>query len=81
MTLGSAGAGAADVHTLVLARSARLRMAFILRSMGAQREPCEGRPQPRRRSTRWVPTRRALAMAVSEGFTAPMLGMKLVSTT
>ena len=39
------------------------------------------RPQPFSRSTRWVPTRRALAMAVSEGFTAPIVGMKLVSTT
>ena len=37
--------------------------------------------QPFSRSTRWVPTRRALAMAVSEGFTAPIVGMKLVSTT
>ena len=36
--------------------------------------------QPRR-SVRWSPTRRALAMAVSDGFTAPMLGKKLVSTT
>jgi hypothetical protein len=32
---GSAGAGAAVVHTLVIARCARLRMIFILRSMGA----------------------------------------------
>ena len=37
-------------------------------------------PQPSR-SIRWSPTRRALAMAVSDGFTAPMLGKKLVSTT
>lgn len=29
----------------------------------------------------WSPTRRALAMAVKDGFTAPMLGKKLVSTT
>ena len=29
----------------------------------------------------WSPTRSALAMAVSDGFTAPMLGKKLVSTT
>ena len=29
----------------------------------------------------WSPTRRALAIAVSAGFTAPMLGKKLVSTT
>ena len=29
----------------------------------------------------WSATRRALAMAVSAGFTAPMLGKKLVSTT
>ena len=28
-----------------------------------------------------LPTRRALAMAVRAGFTAPMLGKKLVSTT
>jgi hypothetical protein len=27
------------------------------------------------------PTRRAFAIAVSDGFTAPMLGKKLVSTT
>ncbi len=29
----------------------------------------------------WSPTRIALAIAVSDGFTAPMLGKKLVSTT
>ena len=29
----------------------------------------------------WSPTRMALAIAVSAGFTAPMLGKKLVSTT
>src|SRR5215510_3569862 len=29
----------------------------------------------------WSPTRSALAIAVSAGFTAPMLGKKLVSTT
>src|SRR6185312_6606537 len=33
------------------------------------------------RSSRWSPTRTALAIAVSAGFTAPMLGKKLVSTT
>ena len=33
------------------------------------------------RSRMCSPTRRALAMAVSAGFTAPMLGKKLVSTT
>ena len=33
------------------------------------------------RSRRWSPTRRALAMAVSAGFTAPMLGKNEVSTT
>ena len=33
------------------------------------------------RARRWSPTRSALAMAVSAGFTAPMLGKKLVSTT
>ena len=33
------------------------------------------------RAARWSPTRSALAMAVSDGFTAPMLGKKLVSTT
>ena len=32
-------------------------------------------------SSMWSPTRRALAIAVSDGFTAPMLGKKLVSTT
>src|SRR5262249_49772818 len=36
--------------------------------------------QPRR-SSKWSPTRRALAIAVNEGFTAAMLGKKLVSTT
>ena len=35
----------------------------------------------RSRSSRWSPTRNALAIAVREGFTAPMLGKKLVSTT
>ncbi len=34
-----------------------------------------------RRSIRCSPTRRALAIAVRAGFTAPMLGKKLVSTT
>ena len=29
----------------------------------------------------WSPTRRAFAIAVRDGFTAPMLGKKLVSTT
>jgi hypothetical protein len=29
----------------------------------------------------WSPTRNAFAIAVSDGFTAPMLGKKLVSTT
>ena len=33
------------------------------------------------RSAMWSPTRRAFAIAVSAGFTAPMLGKKLVSTT
>ena len=33
------------------------------------------------RCNRWSPTRSALAIAVSAGFTAPMLGKKLVSTT
>ncbi len=33
------------------------------------------------RSRRWSPTRSAFAIAVSAGFTAPMLGKKLVSTT
>jgi len=32
-------------------------------------------------SRRWSPTRMALAMAVSAGFTAPMLGKNEVSTT
>ena len=34
-----------------------------------------------RRDRRWSPTRRALAIAVSAGFTALILGKKLVSTT
>jgi hypothetical protein len=33
------------------------------------------------RSVRCSPTRMAFAMAVNAGFTAPMLGKKLVSTT
>ena len=44
-------------------------------------EPSELMPPAPSRSSRWSPTRRALAMAVSAGFTAPMLGKKLVSTT
>jgi hypothetical protein len=32
-------------------------------------------------SSRWSPTRSALAIAVNDGFTAPILGKKLVSTT
>ena len=42
-----------------------------------------GTAQPSRpsRSSRWSPTRSAFAIAVSDGFTAPMLGKKLVSTT
>ena len=39
-----------------------------------------GGPQPSRDS-RWSPTRKALAITVSAGFTAPMLGKKLASTT
>src|SRR5215831_3681277 len=34
-----------------------------------------------RRSSRWSPTRREFAIAVSAGLTAPMLGKMLVSTT
>ena len=34
-----------------------------------------------RRSSRWSPTRSEFAIAVSAGFTAPMLGNTLVSTT
>ena len=33
------------------------------------------------RSSRWSPTRSEFAIAVSAGFTAPMLGKMLVSTT
>ena len=33
------------------------------------------------RSSRWSPTRSAFAIAVKAGFTAPMLGKQLVSTT
>ena len=39
------------------------------------------RPAYAMRLSMCSPTRRALAMAVSAGFTAPMLGKKLVSTT
>ena len=40
------------------------------------------RPLPHpRRSSRWSPTRRALAMIVSVGFTAPIEAKKLASTT
>ena len=45
---------------------------------GIRRRKMVQRP---RRSRRWSPTRRALAMAVREGLTAPIVGMKLVSTT
>ncbi len=40
-----------------------------------------GRTGQPSRESRWSPTRRALAIAVRAGFTAPMLGKKLVSTT
>ena len=36
---------------------------------------------PPSRSSRWSPTRSEFAIAVSAGFTAPMLGKMLVSTT
>ena len=55
------------------ARRPLLRSGDMLRLPRARRAP--------RRSSRWSPTRRALAIAVSAGFTAPMLGKKLVSTT
>jgi len=43
-------------------------------------DACDTRRYPSR-SSRWSPTRSAFAMAVRAGFTAPMLGKKLVSTT
>ena len=47
---------------------------------GPPRLPQPSLPAPSR-SSRWSPTRSALAIAVSPGLTAPMLGKKLVSTT
>ena len=45
-------------------------------------DPTASRPDDApSRSRRWSPTRSALAIAVRAGFTAPMLGKKLVSTT
>jgi hypothetical protein len=50
--------------------------------VGRRASPARGYPGGyASRSARWSPTRRALAIAVSAGFTAPMLGKKLVSTT
>ena len=48
---------------------------------GASRSRILGVAMPRSRSSRWSPTRSAFAIAVSAGFTAPMLGKTLVSTT
>ena len=59
-------------HCLHRTESRRPRRASPARAIPA------GYPS---RSRRCSPTRRALAMAVSAGFTAPMLGKKLVSTT
>src|SRR5215470_12483382 len=61
----------------------------VTRLMFPASSPAGGRASPARgypagyasRSRRWSPTRSALAIAVSAGFTAPMLGKKLVSTT
>src|SRR5215470_1088944 len=61
----------------------------VIRLMLPASSPAGGRASPARgylggyasRSRRWSPTRSALAIAVSAGFTAPMLGKKLVSTT
>ena len=68
-----AGEAAADDHHMALAvgRAHELRRP-LARSPGAATDI---------RSSRWSPTRSALAIAVSAGFTAPMLGKKLVSTT
>ena len=53
-------------------------MGLLLRIGGRSRS---GAGHSASRSVRCSPTRMALAMAVSAGFTAPMLGKKLVSTT
>jgi hypothetical protein len=44
-------------------------------------EPASGYRSYFSRSRRWSPTRSEFAIAVSAGFTAPMLGKTLVSTT
>jgi hypothetical protein len=53
--------------------------APVRRSDGTGLLPGRGRGP--NRSSRWSPTRSAFAIAVRAGFTAPMLGKKLVSTT
>ena len=67
----SAAEAAADDHDRGAGR--RRRQPARAGSCAAARAPS--------RSSRWSPTRSALAIAVSAGFTAPMLGKKLVSTT
>ena len=47
----------------------------------ARRRDRASAPGHASRSRRWSPTRSEFAIAVSAGFTAPMLGKKLVSTT
>ena len=59
-----------------------LQQSRVYRSRdAAARGAARLNPHYRSRSIRCSPTRMALAMAVSAGFTAPMLGKKLVSTT
>ena len=65
-----AGEAAADDDDVQLPSRSRDMRGLRSRRAGAPR-----------RSSRWSPTRSALAIAVSAGFTAPMLGKKLVSTT
>ena len=52
-----------------------------LASSGGMRGLPPRRPRADAARARWSPTRSAFAIAVSAGFTAPMLGKKLVSTT
>ncbi len=65
-----------------LGSSALTRNHDLVKSLacGALRRSAGPASQPRR-SSRWSPTRTALAIAVSAGLTAEMLGKKLVSTT
>ena len=74
---------AADHDNAVALRCAHgssFRREAVASASRVRRRHTPGRSQANR-SVRCSPTRMALAMAVSAGFTAPMLGKKLVSTT